>query len=304
MTVSAVKPLAEYTGNGSITQYFWGWQMLPESIIEVRVNDVRVTNYTENVGNIVFFSPPLNGDAVVIFRRTPVWMPEDYAFARGFKSEKTELSLDRAYMIAQEFEAGYVGTANISAELQAAGILVISERGADAQINLWEASGGTVPPPSVPDASIIWAGNRIEVNNSSNNPLSIASIIFWPNAQSGPLGQANATYTENFINRTAGWLNFEFPQPGAYWMRVNDTGAASYIDPGMVFTITDSAGAQRAFGDEFDPRNGEIKIATTTAVPPVVSFIELNVEISKDLNGSPDGAWASRIVFIALEYFA
>ncbi len=302
MTVSAIVPAIEYTADGSITQYFWTWKMLPESIIEVRINDEIVLNYTENVGNIVFTTPPLNGDVVLIFRRTPVWMPEDYAFARGFKSEKTELSLDRAYMIAQEFEAGHVGTTNIYAELQTAGALIVSERGTDAQINLWEKGGGSVPPPSIPDPSIIWPGSRIQSNNSSQNPLTISNIVFWPNAQGGPLGQANSVYYSFGLLSFTGWLNFEFPQVGAYWMRVTDTGAPSSIDPGMVFTITDSAGAPRALGDEFDPRNAEIKIANVSATPPVTSFIELNVEIAKDSGGSP-GAWASRIVFISLDYF-
>jgi hypothetical protein len=290
MTVSAVVPAALYTANGTTVQFFWGWQMLPESAIEVRVNGQLVTNYTENVGNILFDTPPANGDIVLIFRRTPIWMPEDYAFARGFKSEKTELSLDRAYMIAQEYEAGYVGAANISAQVQSAGIDVRSERGSDAFLPLWEGSSGSVPPPLSPDPDIIWAGPQLFASITTGGGTTRLTTFFLGDWSSpAPIGVSSYMYQNETSQLFAPWINRVPIALGEFWIRVSSATG----DPVVIKT---GQGIVKNVGDEFEAKAATIAIDNIGDTPPSVRTATLSVGIAGDNNGVPDGQWVERLI--------
>jgi len=128
MTVTVVDPVLKYTGNGTLSQFFWNWQMLEESVIEVRVDNNLVFNYTENSNNIIFDTPPSVGSDIWIFRRTEIWQPEEYARFRGFKANKTEMTVDRCTMLAQELNGGVVGSRDLFTTIRQDGIWINSER--------------------------------------------------------------------------------------------------------------------------------------------------------------------------------
>ncbi|RLA59044.1 MAG: hypothetical protein DRQ89_14615 [Epsilonproteobacteria bacterium] len=136
MTVADKIPRIEYPATSGVTVFPYDWDMLEESDIEATLDDVSVFGFTYDDTDVTFAVAPV-GD-LVIYRRTPVHQPEDYAFSRGFKANKTELTIDRCYMIAQEKDSGLTIGADISAERTIADVTVESNRGTDATVPLWD----------------------------------------------------------------------------------------------------------------------------------------------------------------------
>jgi hypothetical protein len=287
-------PLAEYDGNGTTTQFYYGWRMLQESALEVRVDNVFNEDWTDQDPFIVFNTAPVFGAKVQIYRRTEVHQPEDYEKFRGFKANKTELTMDRSFMIAQELEAGIVGAPDLFTTPAQNGMWINSERGTDAFIPLWASD-------DFPDPSILWAGNRLEAYKSSASAFAQTQVIWWSIAAGGELGKSNFQYGQGNSSLFTPWLDYENAPFGSYWMRVTDID--STISAGMSFEILDKDLNVQAFGVPFDPINSQIIIKITSGLPPVVSFTELLIEIcADDGQGAPDENWASRQVYLALEY--
>ena len=303
MTVTAVAPIARYTGNGLVTVYAYTWVMGEDSSIDVLVDNFAVVDYTLQGANVVFNTAPVDGAEIIIFRRTKLWMPEDYKEFGRFPGDKTEKSMDRIVMIMQELMGdalpgevpnGLVGGANLFMTRGEFDITVNSERGTDATILMWDSD-----TPS--DSTIIWAGERLTVQRTTTSNIAFSSILFYNTAVGGPSGQSNAQY--NFgPPEFAGWVDHENPAPGGYWMRITQTTAPSVIVSGQSFVIKDGTGALKSLGDEFDPINAELRMSTTWAVAPAKSYIEVYVDICLDDGGSPDGNWATRTVYIELDY--
>jgi hypothetical protein len=299
MTVPALPvPWIEYDGNGIVTQFYWEWKMLIDSSIDVYVDNVDVSGYTIEGNYVVFDVPPEFGAVVLIFRRTVIHQPEDYEKFRGFKANKTELTLDREFMIAQELESGGVGGANIFPSFQQDGVWVNSERGTDAFIPLW--SSEDFPDP--PDSQIIWGGARIAASRASANPGTQNQVIWWSQAAGGELGKSNFQYGQDALSLYTPWLNFEFPAFGTYWIRVSETIPIS-ISGGMTFEILDKDLIPQAFNVPFDPVNSQIIIKQVSGTPPQLSLAELIVDICADDGfGAPDENWVSRQLGMLLEY--
>jgi len=148
MTVLAVVPVVEYVGDGIETTFAWDWEMIDDSAINVLVDNTYVDETWSVVGmDVVFTTPPADQADIVIFRRTTVWMPEDYRTFGRFSSDKTELSMDRNMMIAQEIDGaaildgqplGMVGGADLRTLLGRFSLTVFSERGTDAVLEMWK----------------------------------------------------------------------------------------------------------------------------------------------------------------------
>ena len=96
MTVSTKTPLVEYTGNGTTSRFDWDWEMIEDSAIEVLIDNERITAWVLEGQSVVFDTAPGDGAFIQIYRRTKVWMPEDYVAFGRFHPDKTELSVDRA----------------------------------------------------------------------------------------------------------------------------------------------------------------------------------------------------------------
>ena len=152
MTVADKTPLIEYPATTGIDTFTYDWDMLPESSIEAVLDGVLLETGVVDNGGTVTITPAPTGD-LLLKRKTPVWQPEDYAFARGFKANKTELTIDRCYMIAQEMDSGGFIPANISAAQAINGVLVKSELGTDAFIPLWGTDKAGMFAGEVTDAA-------------------------------------------------------------------------------------------------------------------------------------------------------
>ena len=152
MTVADKIPRIEYPATTGIDTFAYDWDMLPESIIEAWLDDILIESGVVDNGGTVTITPAPTGD-LLLKRKTPVWQPEDYAFARGFKANKTELTIDRCYMIAQEMDSGGFIPANISAAQAINGVLVKSELGTDAFIPLWGTDKAGMFAGEVTDAA-------------------------------------------------------------------------------------------------------------------------------------------------------
>ena len=167
MTVSATVPLEIYNGNGVIKRFTWDWDMLDDSVIDVLLNREHVNNWTLQGQEVVFDTPPAIGDEVIVFRVTKLWMPEDYRNFGRFVGAKTEQSLDRLYMVAQELEAANLingGSArinNLFAERAQYILNIVSERGTDAVLEMYDPDtdlagifAGEVTQDAPPNATV------------------------------------------------------------------------------------------------------------------------------------------------------
>jgi hypothetical protein len=160
LTVREKTPIAEYIGNGVATAFEFDWDMLPESTIGVMVDNSQVDWWSLNGNYVVFTVPPPDGSDILIYRRTQIWMPEDYSKFRRFYANKTELSMDRAIMIAQERQGtaigshppnGIVGGNDLSTRRGVYDVTVVSERGTDAVIPMWQSGYAAPIEPPVGD---------------------------------------------------------------------------------------------------------------------------------------------------------
>ncbi|MBT8438177.1 MAG: hypothetical protein KJO91_00515, partial [Gammaproteobacteria bacterium] len=324
MTVRAIVPIIEYTGNGVITKYDWDWDMIEDSSINVLVDNINVFNWSLEGQSVVFDVAPEDGAEIKIYRRTTIWMPENYRAFGRFHSEKTELSVDRAILIAQERAGdrtgnaanGIVGGANLSITRGEYDLTVVSERGTDAVLPIYDydeapAEGNVVNLTDnvingsdnvissivapEPDSTIIWDGTQIYsgIYSLPGNTSGVAATIrFKMDLTSGEPDEASAFYPDYNAFSFAGWLNVD-PNDDEYWMRVTAVGTA----PAGRYTVHDGANV-RVLGESFQMRSTEpyVSVYTFGDAAPSTQTGTFNIEICKDSGGEPDEVWASRTV--------
>jgi len=121
MTVSSTTVKNSYSGNGSTTQFAYGYKIFADSDLQViiRVNSTGVetvktltTHYTvagagdASGGSITFTSGniPASGETVVIIREVPQTQAIDYIANDPFPAESHEEGLDRATMTTQQVQ--------------------------------------------------------------------------------------------------------------------------------------------------------------------------------------------------------
>jgi len=307
MTVSNKVPLVEYTGNGTITKFDWDWDMIADSTINVLVDNYNVFDWTLQGQSVVFNTAPEDGAEIIIYRRTKIWMPENYRAFGRFNSEKTELSMDRAFLIAQERNGdatdneppnGIVGGANLSMTRGEFDLTVVSERGTDAVLPIWNPDDTEPTPPTPPDPTIIWEGSELYCNTFNENP-SNCEVRFRMDFTGGGAAEASASYIVNNSTLYVGWLNAD-PSDNEYWMRVTQDGTALASEH---YSINDGNNF-RSSGDVFQMRSNTgnaslgpyVIVETFGDAPPTTRVGRFKIEISKDDGGIPDGNWAVRYV--------
>jgi hypothetical protein len=323
MSVPAEIPFVEYIGNGIITTFAWDWKMIIDSSIQVLVDNVNVTNWELQGKTVVFDTPPEVGAEIIIFRRTKLWMPEDYRPMGWFNADKTELGMDRIIMITQERMGdavageppnGIVGGSNLSVTLGEFDLTVESERGTDAVLPIYAYDSELPPPPQPPDPTIaIWEGDQINAGKYSlpgDTDGPAATMTFFMTFAGGGIGsptECDSFYPEYNAFATTPWCTVE-PADAAYWMRVT---AVTGLPPSSHYTINDGIGF-RSDGEVFqmristyNPANGPyLSVNTTGDIPPITRVVTFNVEICKDNGGVPDGNWAARLVKLESIYNA
>ena len=121
MTVSSTTVKNSYSGNGSTTQFAYGYKIFADSdlIVIIRVNSTGAetvkslgTHYTvagagdASGGSITFTSGnvPASGQTVVIIREVPQTQAIDYIANDPFPAESHEEGLDRATMTTQQVQ--------------------------------------------------------------------------------------------------------------------------------------------------------------------------------------------------------
>ena len=121
MTVSSTTVKNSYSGNGSTTQFAYGYKIFADSdlIVIIRVNSTGTetvktltTHYTvagagdASGGSITFTSgnTPASGETVVIIREVPQTQAIDYIANDPFPAESHEEGLDRATMTTQQMQ--------------------------------------------------------------------------------------------------------------------------------------------------------------------------------------------------------
>ena len=344
MTVDTRVPIARYTGNGSETTFAWDWYMIADSSINVLVDNTWVSGWSVQDMTVVFTTAPEEGAEIIIYRRTIPRQPDNYQAFGRFHSEKTELSMDRQTMIAQERQGdsldplapnGIVGGSNLSVSRQEFTVTVISERGTDAVLPMWNPDDNPpVEPPEPGEDVLIW-GEGPDINagiySLTGNTAGVqATMTFKMDLVGGDPTFASASYPNYNATEYANWCA-EDPDDYEYWMRV--TNLTSTL-PLSRYVISDGTYPQ-ASGEAFQmrgtlvypdytilDRDGNIisldaaegyitprdaNIPTTTFGPyigvhtygdtaPTVREGLFNVEICKDVNGVPDGSWVSRNV--------
>ena len=104
MTVTSTTTKNQYTGNGSLTTYAYGFKIFATSDLSVYVADVLqtlTTHYTvtnvgvESGGNVVFGTAPATGSNVTIIRSIPYTQATDYTAYDPFPAETHETALDK-----------------------------------------------------------------------------------------------------------------------------------------------------------------------------------------------------------------
>lgn len=300
-------PIARYTGNGVVTKFDWDWDMGPDSVNQVLVDNELITDYSEQGQSIIFDTAPTG--EVIIYRRTLVYQPENYVAFGRFAPNKTELSMDRATLVAQERLGdaefgeppnGIVGGTNLYLSRQEYTQTVISERGSDAVVPMWMPDDIIEPDP-IPDTEIIWAGDDIaalKVESTSQ----ISNIIFVMDLTGGDPAQASAFWQNSQEIFYAGWLN---TAPGNYWMRVIEVVS----NPTLVIS---DGNAFRSPGEEFlmqtsttnAPWGPSVSVSTYGDTAPSTQTATVRIDICKDDNGAPDGAWVSRNVTLEARLYA
>ncbi len=302
MTVQSLIPIERYTGDGALTAFQWQWDMIADSTINVLVDNTVADNWVLQGNTVVFDTPPDAGAEVIIYRRTKIWMPEDYIAYGRFPANKTELSVDRAIIIAQEVAGdrgigqtggGIVGGANLFTKVNEFDIDLISERGEDAVIPHWSPDD-IVPPTAPPDATIIWGGADIQagIYSLSGNVNGVTCQLgFRLDAVNGVVGEGDAYYNSNNDFVFVSWVDHD-PADNDYWMRV--TGQVNISD-GENFRASGEPFPIR--GQTINPIFGPvISINTFGDTAPITRTADCTVEICKDLSGVPDGNWVSRNV--------
>ena len=317
MTVDTRVPIIEYTGNGVITKFDWSWKMIEDSNINVLVDNIFADNWNLQDMSVVFDTAPEDGAEIKIYRITTLWMPENYRAFGRFHSEKTELSVDRAIMICQERggrrggngSEGIVGGADLHILRGEFNVTVVSERGTDAVLNLWDQDGVPPPSPGVPDPSIVWAGDAIlsGVYSLPGNTNGVAATIrFRMDLLTGNPTEATSFYPNYNVETYTSWVNID-PNDDEYWIRVTAVGTEL---PLSRYQISDSLN-NRVLGEEFQIFAGIgtvfgpfVSVFTYGDTAPSTRIMTFNIEICKDSGGLPDNAWASRLVTLEARFNA
>jgi hypothetical protein len=322
MTVRNLPPIIRYTGNGVITTFAWDWDMIIDSSINVQVDNINVTGWTLQDQTVVFDTAPADGSEIIIYRRTKLWQPENYKPFGWFNADKTELTMDRAYLIKQErygdsltyLPNGIVGGSNLSVTLAEFDVTVVSERGTDAVLPIYNYDATDEVPTTgnvvnlldnvingtdnvvntvVPDASIIWEGDAILSGIYSTESIS-CTISFRMDFISGDPAEASASYPNYNALEWIGWADVD-PADDAYWMRVTEVSGAVVGK----YTISDGVN-NRSFGEAFQMAGTfsgpYVTVHTFGDTAPSTQTTTFNIEICKDSSGLPDGNWASRLV--------
>lgn len=332
MTVDTRPPIVRYDGNGSEVTYAWDWKMIDDSTINVNVDNELVTNWSVQGTTVVFETAPADGAEIIIWRRTKIWQPQNYRPFGWFSPSKTELNMDRAIMITQERQGdsldpsdpnGMVGGANLSMSRQPYTLTVISERGTDAVLPLYdygnaiEGYGNVVNlldnvvngtdnvinnvVPPVPDVTILWEGEPIisGIYSLPGNTNGVAATIrFRMDLLLGDPDKAYSYYPNYNATAYSSWLSAD-PADNEYWMRV--TGLS--VPGADRYTISDGDN-NRVSGEAFsikgsaaDSTQGPyVSVFTFGDTAPSTQTGTFEIEICKDLSGVPDGDWASRNV--------
>ena len=153
MTVNYEFPRIEYVGNGTTFAYSFLWSSAVTNEIYVELNGIPLTegieyeleDYTpEYGGNIVFYSVPVIGDDILIYRFTPRTQQIRYDDDQPFPTEAHEFQCDKDTRILQELFAsgsGGSGVVNLSALPLATQVQIINSAGSDAFIDMWTTDG-------------------------------------------------------------------------------------------------------------------------------------------------------------------
>ena len=120
MTVSSTTVKNSYSGNGSTTQFAYGYKIFADSDLIVIIRSAAgtetvktlTTHYTvagagdAHGGNVTFTSgnTPASGETVVIIREVPQTQAIDYIANDPFPAESHEEGLDRATMTTQQVQ--------------------------------------------------------------------------------------------------------------------------------------------------------------------------------------------------------
>ena len=338
MTVRNVPPLVRYTGNGVITSFDWDWDMITDSSINVLQNNENVLAWSLQGMTVVFSTAPAEGDEIIIYRRTIIRQPDNYQPFGRFHSEKTELSMDRQTLIAQERQGdsthpgepnGIVGGSNLSTIRAEFDVTVVSERGTDAVVPMYDPDDTDPVGPGIPDGTILWGGGEAAtilngtdtvINGTDNvvlgsssglgtqidagiyslpgNTNGVAATMRWMMSLTlGSLTEATTFYPNYNAFAYTSWCSSD-PDEAGYWMRITASGD---IPPTSRYTIKDTVGT-RVLGEEFqmisqDGNYGPyISVHTFGDVAPTTRKGTFLVEICKDNSGQPDDNWAGRII--------
>ena len=287
-------PYIEYYGDGTRTVFPFDWRMIDDSSIVVIQDNVYVYEWTLEGSAVVFqIVPPVNS-VIQIFRKTKIWMPENYRAMGRFNAEKTELSMDRAYMIAQERNGtsggddapnGEVGGADLHILRGQYVVSVVSDRGTNAIIPMYSPDDTVPPTPQPPDPSITWVGDDIisGIFSLEGNVSGVAARINF---------ELDGTFDyPNYNSIVSGqWVDID-PSDNDYWMRVTT------IQGNNKLLISDGENF-RGSGEAFQV-NGQgpyVSVDTFGDTPPTTEDAIVLIEISKDSGGLPDGGWAQRYV--------
>jgi len=290
-------PLEWYNAYGTTVRFDFGWVMIADSAIGVLVNNEEVEDTWYVEGNsVVFYEAPIG--FVTVYRRTKPWMPEDYVAFGRFIGDKTELSVDHIIMICQEYwgdaqfgevPCGIVGNPDLHIRRGEFDVTVISEKGTDAVVPMWDPDDAVAPPPSPPDPSILWGGDRLR-SSVWKYGSAVNCFLFFK------MLDENIAYPVSNEVTQEPWVDLTGPVPDdEYWMRfqLSPTGfdlplmsnGTAFVEIGQAFKMSDA--------DGFGPY---VQNSTYGLTPPVTVVSAVIIEICKDAGGLPDGNWASREV--------
>jgi len=153
MTVNAQYPYINYTGNGQTIDFSFEWSSGDPTEIYVQLNQVaqkvgvgyELSEYDgEHGGIITFNSVPATGDAVYIYRDTPVTQQLDLVDGEPFPMDMIEFSCDKDTRILQEIiEGGRAlgGRVDLEAVPYPTYVEITNTRGNNAFIQPWTTDG-------------------------------------------------------------------------------------------------------------------------------------------------------------------
>ena len=209
MTVTSTVNKNQYTANGSLTTFAYGFLIFSDSDLEVYVDDVLQslsTHYTvtnagvASGGNVVFGTAPADTLNVTILRSVPYTQTVDYTAYDPFPAETHESALDRNTMLSQQlleqqdrslrmkpsFTGGQVLVETPSAgkalKWNAAGTAIINSTDSVDGITGDAAASATAAAASATAAGISETNSATSASTSSTNAASTAADKVATNA--------------------------------------------------------------------------------------------------------------------------